>query len=77
MVGCWERMRDERMAYTWQKGAHSATMTWNLRFLAASLRKASTVRERPTVMMTSLEWMCSRACMAMLSVVPSGREEDR
>lgn len=62
---------------TWQKGAHSATMTWNLRFLAASLRKASTVRERPTVMMTSLEWMCSRACMAMLSVVPSGREEDR
>lgn len=56
---------------TWQKGAHSATMTWNLRLRAASLRKASTVRERPTVMMTSLEWMCSSACMAMLSVVPS------
>lgn len=56
---------------TWQNGAHSATMTWNLRLRAASFRKASTVRERPIVMITSLEWMCSRACIAMLSVVPS------
>lgn len=56
---------------TWQKGAHSATITWNLRFRAASFRNASTVLERPMVMMTSLEWMCSSACMEMLSVVPS------
>lgn len=60
---------------TWQKGAHSATMTWNLRLRAASLRKASTVRERPIVMMTSLEWMCSKACMEMLSVVPSEKDK--
>lgn len=58
---------------TWQKGAHSATMTWNFLFRAASLRKASTVREKPMVMMTSLEWMCSRAWAAMFSVVPSAR----
>ena len=61
--------------HTWQKGAHSATMTWNFLFRAASLRKASTVREKPMVMITSLEWMCSRAWAAMFSVVPSARSQ--
>lgn len=65
------KLFNTKKVQTWQKGAHSATITWNLRFRAASLRKASTVLERPTVMMTSFEWMCSRACMEMLSVVPS------
>lgn len=58
---------------TWQNGAHSATMTWNFLFCAASLRKASTVREKPMVMITSFEWMCSRAWAAMFSVVPSAK----
>lgn len=50
-------------------------MTWNFLFRAASLRKASTVREKPMVMITSLEWMCSRAWAAMFSVVPSARSQ--
>lgn len=34
-----------------------------------TLRKASTVRDLPTVRMSSLEWMCSSACWAMFSAL--------
>ncbi len=45
-------------------GPHSATITWKLLFFAAAaFRNCSTVCERPTVRITSLAWMCSRACV--------------
>ena len=34
-----------------------------------TLRNASTVRDLPTVSISSLEWMCSNACWAMFSAL--------
>ena len=52
---------------TRQKGAHSATITWNFLSVAAFLRKASTNADFPRVMIISFEWICCLACWAMLS----------
>ena len=43
-------------------GTTAPGRTWKSRFLAASLRKSSTVWEKPAVRMTSFACMCSEAC---------------
>lgn len=43
--------------------------TSNVRSLAASFKNNSTSDDLPTVRIISLEWICSRACLAMSSLL--------